>query len=108
MLYVVVEPNSEVMFSLPGFDADGDKVCGVWGMEVQPVVDFVTTPCCPCWCPMDEPLHPIPWHCSNDNHGLAFVYLRLPEWSAVADSFANWHSPVAQFRHRCKRIPACQ
>ena len=76
MLYVVVEPNSEVMFSLPGFDADGDKVCGVWGMEVQPVVDFVTTPCCPCWCPMDEPLHPIPWHCSNDNHGLAFVYLR--------------------------------
>ena len=28
MLYVVVEPNSEVMFSLPGFDADGDKVCG--------------------------------------------------------------------------------
>lgn len=43
MLYVVVEPNSEVMFSLPGFDADGDKVCGVWGIEVQPVVDFVTT-----------------------------------------------------------------
>jgi hypothetical protein len=26
MMYVIVEPNSEVMFSLPGFDADGDKV----------------------------------------------------------------------------------
>jgi len=26
MLYVIVEPNSEVMFSLPGFDADGDKL----------------------------------------------------------------------------------
>jgi hypothetical protein len=29
MLYVIVEPNSEVMFSLPGFDADGDKVRGL-------------------------------------------------------------------------------
>jgi hypothetical protein len=34
MLYLTVEKNTQLVFSLPGFDADGDKASGVLAWRV--------------------------------------------------------------------------